>query len=102
MTGIPIAFTVEATGDELQFLWEKDGKDIDKNESRLTGGTQLQPGEPVYNPPEQHSFTPRPNHPEAPICKLLLLSIAILLLCVLVFCCRYQILCGCTVIQFTL
>ena len=35
MTGTPIAFTVEATGDELQFLWQKDGKDIDKNESRL-------------------------------------------------------------------
>ena len=28
-------FTVEATGDELQFQWQKDGKDIDKNESRL-------------------------------------------------------------------
>ena len=35
VTGIPIALTVEATGDELQFLWQKDGKDIDKNESRL-------------------------------------------------------------------
>ena len=35
MTGTSIAFTVEATGDELQFLWQKDGKDIDKNESRL-------------------------------------------------------------------
>ena len=35
MTGTPIVFTVEATGDELQFLWQKDGKDIDKNESRL-------------------------------------------------------------------
>ena len=28
-------FTVEATGDELQFQWQKDGKDIDKNGSRL-------------------------------------------------------------------
>ena len=35
VTGSPIAFTVEATGDELQFLWQKDGKEIDKNESRL-------------------------------------------------------------------
>ena len=35
MTGTPPAFTVEATGDDLQFLWQKDGKDIDKNESRL-------------------------------------------------------------------
>ena len=34
MTGTPIAFTVEAAGDDLQFLWQKDGKDIDKNESR--------------------------------------------------------------------
>ena len=34
VTGTSIAFTVEATGDELQFLWQKDGKDIDKNESR--------------------------------------------------------------------
>ena len=29
VTGTPIAFTVEATGDELQFLWQKDDKDID-------------------------------------------------------------------------
>ena len=35
MTGTPITFTVEATGDDLQFLWQKDDKDIDKNESRL-------------------------------------------------------------------
>ena len=34
-TGTSIAFTVEATGDDLQFLWHKDGKDIDTNESRL-------------------------------------------------------------------
>ena len=33
VTGTPIVFTVEATGDELQFLWQKDGKKIDKNES---------------------------------------------------------------------
>ena len=35
VTGTTIAFTVEATGDDLQFLWRKDGKDIDKNGSRL-------------------------------------------------------------------
>ena len=35
VTGTPIAFTVEATGDDLQFLWQKDDEDIDKNESRL-------------------------------------------------------------------
>ena len=35
VTGTPIAFTVEATGDDLQFVWQKDGKDIDKNESRF-------------------------------------------------------------------
>ena len=35
MTGTPVAFTVKATGDDLQFLWQKDGKDIDKNESWL-------------------------------------------------------------------
>ena len=35
MTGTPVVFTVEAMGDELQFLWQKDGKDIDKDESRL-------------------------------------------------------------------
>ena len=35
VTGTAIAFTVEATGDDLQFLWRKDGKDVDKNESRL-------------------------------------------------------------------
>ena len=35
MIGTPLAFTVEATGDDLQFLWQKDGKDINKNEPRL-------------------------------------------------------------------
>ena len=35
MTGTSAVFTVEATGDELQFQWQKDGKDIDRNESRL-------------------------------------------------------------------
>ena len=33
MTGTPTTFTVEAMGDELQFLWQK--KDIDKNELQL-------------------------------------------------------------------
>ena len=32
-TGRSITFTVKATGDDLQFQWQKDGKDID--ESRL-------------------------------------------------------------------
>ena len=35
VTGTIIAFTVEATGDDLQFLWQKDEKDIDRNGSRL-------------------------------------------------------------------
>ena len=35
VTGTSIAFAVEATGDELQFLWQKDDKKIDKDESRL-------------------------------------------------------------------
>ena len=35
VTGTPVAFTVEATGDDLQFLWQKDGKNIDRNGSRL-------------------------------------------------------------------
>ena len=35
VTGTSIAFTVEATGDNLEFLWKKDGKDINTNESRL-------------------------------------------------------------------
>ena len=35
VTGTTIAFTVEATGDDLQFLWQKDEKDIDRNGSRL-------------------------------------------------------------------
>ena len=28
-------FTLEATGDDLQFQWQKDGQDIDRNGSRL-------------------------------------------------------------------
>ena len=35
VTRTTIAFTVEAMGDDLQFLWQKDDKEIDKNESRL-------------------------------------------------------------------
>ena len=35
VTGTPMTFTVEATGDDLQFLWQNDGKDIDKNGYRL-------------------------------------------------------------------
>ena len=35
VTGTPTAFTVEATGDELQFQWQKDGEDIDRNKSWL-------------------------------------------------------------------
>ena len=34
-TGAPAVFTVEATGDNLQFQWQKNGKDIDQDESRL-------------------------------------------------------------------
>ena len=34
-TGTPTAFTVKATGDDLQFQWQKDGKDIDRNTSQL-------------------------------------------------------------------
>ena len=34
-TGADVAFTVEATGDDLQFQWQKDGKDIDRNMPRL-------------------------------------------------------------------
>ena len=34
-TGTPTGFTVEATGDNLQFQWQKDGKEIDSNQSRL-------------------------------------------------------------------
>ena len=34
-TGDPIAFTVEATGDNLQFKWQKDGNDIESTGSRL-------------------------------------------------------------------
>ena len=33
--GADINFTVEATGDDLQFQWQKDGKDIDSSESRF-------------------------------------------------------------------
>ena len=33
--GVSTFFTVEATGDNLQFQWQKDGKEIDSNESRL-------------------------------------------------------------------
>ena len=31
-TEADITFTVEATGDDLQFQWQKDGKDIDSND----------------------------------------------------------------------
>ena len=31
----PTTFTVEATGDNLQFQWQKDDKDIDRNEPWL-------------------------------------------------------------------
>ena len=34
-TGADIAFIVEATGDDLQFQWVKDGKIIDRNTSQL-------------------------------------------------------------------
>ena len=34
-TGAPAVFTVEATGDKLQFQWQKNGKDIDQDKSRL-------------------------------------------------------------------
>ena len=34
-TGDPISFTVEATGDNLQFKWQKDGNDIKSTGSRL-------------------------------------------------------------------
>ena len=34
-TGVPVAFTVEATGDNLQFQWQKDCKRIDVNDPRL-------------------------------------------------------------------
>ena len=35
MTGAPVAFTIEAMGDSLQFQWQKDGKDIDGDKSRI-------------------------------------------------------------------
>ena len=31
-TEADMIFTVEATGDDLQFQWQKDGKDIDSND----------------------------------------------------------------------
>ena len=34
-TGASTVLTVEATGDNLQFQWQKNGKDIDQDESRL-------------------------------------------------------------------
>ena len=34
-TGADTMFTVETTGDELQFQWQKDGIDIDSSEPRL-------------------------------------------------------------------
>ena len=34
-TGADIVFRVEAVGDDLQFQWQKDGMDIESNESRL-------------------------------------------------------------------
>ena len=34
--GTPIAFTVEATGDDLQFQWQKDDKDIDESQLRCS------------------------------------------------------------------
>ena len=35
VTGALVAFTVEAMGDSLQFQWQKDGKDIDRDKSRI-------------------------------------------------------------------
>ena len=35
-TGADITFTVETTGDELQFQWQKDGADIGTSESRFS------------------------------------------------------------------
>ena len=32
---MPATFTVEATGDDLHFQWQKDGKDISMDEMRL-------------------------------------------------------------------
>ena len=34
-TGADTVFRVETTGDELQFQWQKDGIDIDRNEPRF-------------------------------------------------------------------
>ena len=36
VTGTAIAITVQATGDDLQFLWQKGGRDIDKNDNTGT------------------------------------------------------------------
>ena len=35
-TGADISFSVEATGDNLQFQWQKDGADIDSNDPRFS------------------------------------------------------------------
>ena len=35
-TGADITFTVEAIGNNLQFQWQKDGADIDRNDSRFS------------------------------------------------------------------
>ena len=35
-TGTDISFSVEATGDNLQFQWQKDGKEIDSDDSRFS------------------------------------------------------------------
>ena len=35
-TGADIMFTVEATGDELHFQWQKDSQDIDSSNSRFS------------------------------------------------------------------
>ena len=33
--GAAVAFNIEATGDDLQFQWQKDSKDVDRNTSQL-------------------------------------------------------------------
>ena len=35
-TGTDVTFTVEATGDDLHYQWQKDGNDIDSSESRFS------------------------------------------------------------------
>ena len=35
-TGADVTFTVEATGDELHFQWQKDSQDIDSSDSRFS------------------------------------------------------------------